>query len=181
MSITPYSQSYTHSCLVACFLMLQKEMYKVSFSREDEQNLFERGSSRIHPFYVVGVTQEFSNMFHRTIEVISDNAYFTAILAKTLKPTSQYIVQHQRLTISVVRSFLKTSPVICHIDNHILGDYSHTSHFIILEKELSNDRILVLDPWTGKRKRLSFLQLSQSIHSLRNHIKMCPLLLRFIS
>lgn len=178
MTIEPYRQSFTHSCLAACFFMLLKAQKGNKFDREDERKLWESGSNRKYLFYVVGIPQEFSKKFHIGVEVLVDNKYFTKNLTNAFGVGSKCKVRHQKITIESICGYLRECPMICYIDGHILGDYSHCSHFVVLEKELGGERILVVDPLTGKKRRLSFAQIDQSILSLKKHIKMCPLLFR---
>src|SRR3989344_1501680 len=180
MFIEPYKQSFTHSCLAACFFMLLKAQKGTDFDQDDERKLWESGSDRKHPFYVVGIPQEFSKTFEANVEICVGNKYFTNVLKKAFGSNVHCKVRHRKITIESIRERLKEGPVICHIDDHILGNYSHSSHFVILEKELSQERILIVDPWIGRKRRLRFGQIEESILSLKKHIKMCPLLLRIL-
>jgi ABC-type bacteriocin/lantibiotic exporter with double-glycine peptidase domain len=84
-------------------------------------------------------------------------------------------VVHKKITDAFIGELLKTQPIICHIDDHILGDYSHASHFIILEKT-TKKFIYIIDPWSGKKKRIINTKLEKAISDLKNQVKMCPLL-----
>jgi len=172
MAITPYQQTLTHSCLAACFLMLQGK----KFTELDEQELAVKGSSRDYPFYVVGISTEFSKKLDGKIKIYADNALFTTTLQKAFTDTDKINVIHKKITISLITELLNENPIICHVDNHTLGDYSHASHFIILEKA-TKDFVNIIDPWSGKRKKISKSTLDESVSDLKNHIKMCPLLL----
>ncbi len=176
MAMTPYRQSLTHSCLAACLLMLLKAQKGIDFDEGIEEELSLKGSRRIHPFYVVGIPAECAKKFNVRIRIIADNAYFAGVLKKAFRGRKSIVIEHRKITPAYTRASLKNQPVICHIDDHILGDYSHASHFVVLEKALPNKRVSLIDPWTGKRKRLSFSKLEESVHSLKTHIKMCPLL-----
>lgn len=178
MTVEPYQQSFASSCLAACFLMLRKAKKGISFDREGEREVWESGSDIQYPFYCVGIAQEFSKKFAVGIEIIVDNRYFTNVLKKAFGPRSRCTVHYQKISITSINNFLTKGPVICHIDDHSLGNYSHCSHFVILEKNLSGERFLIVDPWHGKKKRLRSIKLEESILSLKKHIKMCPLLFR---
>ncbi len=167
--ITPQKQHFSHSCLVSCLLMLRKE----PFSKEDEKDILIKGMERSYPFYVTGIPQEFSKKFNIKLNIIVDNAFFTNELKKSFN--NNITVQHNKITLNLIKELLKHQPIICHIDDNYIGDYSHASHFIILEKA-TEEYIQIIDPLTGKRSNLSNKKLEASIKSLKDHIKMCPLL-----
>lgn len=176
MAIEPYKQSLTHSCLAACFLMLLQEQKGIEFDSLIEQDICLKGSQRSYPFYVVGLPVEIAKTFHIRIQVLVDNKYFAGILSKAFNKKS-FDVEHQKITILLLKKLLQQGPLICHIDDHFIGNYSHASHFIVLEKCRKNN-IVIIDPYTGKRKLMKDVQLNEAIQSLKKRIKMCPLLFR---
>lgn len=171
MVITPYKQTLTHSCLAACFLMLQGKR----FTEHDEQELALKGSRRKYPFYVVGIPMEFAKKYDIRIKVYVDNNFFTTQLQKAIIGNKKINVVHKKINSIFISELLKENPIICHIDDHALGDYSHASHFIILEKA-TEKFIYVIDPWSGKRRKINKLTLADAIKDLKYHVKMCPLL-----
>lgn len=175
MRIKPYKQSLTHSCLVACFLMLLKQQTGIRFTESDEQEIALRGSRRIYPFYVVGIPMEIAKKYRKKLQVYVDNKYFTKVLKMAFAKEKFIEVVHEPIKIKLIRDLLQKSPLICHIDDNILGDYSHASHFVILENATKNT-ISIIDPWKGTRKRLSDKTLIKGICDLKTQVKMCPLL-----
>lgn len=174
-NLTPYKQTLSHSCLAADFLMLLKEKYNISFNNKNEEDILIRGMKRVYPFYVVGIPKEFYKKYGKKINIAVDNKYFTNILIKSFKDKKNFNIYHHKITISYIKELLKEKPIICHIDDNYLGDYSHASHFIILEKA-TDKKIRIIDPMTGKKSLISDKGLKDSILSLKKHIKMCPLL-----
>lgn len=174
MEIVPYKQSLTHSCLTACLLMLIKAKYGIDFDEAIEQDLSLKGSKRLHSFYVVGIVKEIVNKYQTKVSVTVDNKYFARILEKQIND-KKIEIKHQKITLELVLELLKTTPLICHIDNNYLGDYSHSSHFIILVKATEKN-IIFVDTLTGKKGLISPNKLEKAILSLKKHIKMCPLL-----
>ena len=171
MAITPFKQTLTHSCLVACFLMLQGKKFTVL----DEQELTLKGSSRNYPLYVVGIPMEFVKKYDGKIKIYVDNNFFATTLKKAFIGNKKINVIHKKVNIPLIAELLTENPIICHIDDHVLGDYSHSSHFIILEKA-TEELVNIIDPWSGKRKKISKSKLNEAINDLKNHVKMCPLL-----
>ena len=171
MIIKPYKQSLTHSCLAACFLMLNKK----TFTENDEQQLALNGSKRTYPLYIVGIPMEFSTKFKKDLTVHVDNKYFTEVLGKHFIRNKKIKVVHDPITKSLIKDLLKERSLICHIDDHAIGDYSHASHFIILES-VTEKFIQIIDPWSGERKKISMDTLLAAIKDLKTQVKMCPLL-----
>lgn len=175
MNITPYKQTFSHSCLVADFLMILKEKYKTEFSSKDEEDILINGMKRIYSFYIVGVPKEFFKKYGKKVNIAVDNKYFTNVLIKDFNDKTNFNIYHNKITIAYIRELLKKTSLICHIDDNYFGDYSHVSHFIVLE-EAANKKIRIIDPMTGKKGLISDKKLEESILSLKKHIKMCPLL-----
>lgn len=175
MEIVPYRQSLTHSCLTACFLMLIKAKYGIHFDETIEQGLSLKGSKRLYPFYVVGVVKEIVNKYKVKVNIVVDNKYFAGILEKQINDKKYFKITHQKITLKLILELLKTTPLICHLDDNYLGDYSHSSHFIILMKATYKS-IIFMDTLTGKRGQMNPKKLEKAILSLKKHIKMCPLL-----
>lgn len=173
--ILPYRQSLSHGCLAADFLMLLRAKYGTAFSEKDEGQILLKGMKRTYPFYVVGIPKEFFKRYKKRVNILVDNKYFTNILVKSFKDRNNFNIQHKKITIPLIKELLKKRPMICHIDDNYFGDYSHASHFIILEKAM-NDKILIIDPMSGKKSLVSGKRIYNSILSLKKHIKMCPLL-----
>jgi hypothetical protein len=176
--IIPYKQSLSHSCLVADFLMLLKAQYGIEFNEGDEKEVLLNGMNRKYMFYVIGVPKAVYEKYGKQMSIVVDNQYFTDQLIREFKDKKNFNIYHKKITIRLIRELLDKRPLICHIDDNLLGDYSHASHFIILEKA-SDKMIKIVDPFYGKSKLISEKTLEASILSLKNHIKMCPLLYYF--
>ena len=177
MKIIPYKQSLTHSCLSACFLMIINSKKGVNFNDKDEQRIALHGSSRNYDFYITGITSEIVKEYKVKVKIYVDNKYFTNILQKSFSSNLVEIV-HQKITINFIKKILKDNFAICHVDINPLGDYSHSSHFVVLES-LINKKIKIIDPWNGEKSNINNLKLEKAINSLKTQVKMCPLLLTF--
>lgn len=175
MQIIPYQQSLTDSCLVACFLMLLQAQKDITFTEKEEQHLALNGSKRKYPFYVVGIPYEVAVEYNAHITIFADNKYFTKVLEKSFGDTKNIEVKHQPVKVSLIQELLQKQPLICYVDNNALGNYSHSPHFIVLEKA-TESFFHIVNPWTGKKKRISRETLEKGIRSLKTHVKMCPLL-----
>lgn len=169
--IIQYKQTLSHSCLAVCMLMLRGK----PFTETEEQGLALRGSKRKHQFYVAGIPLEFVKKYDSQVIVYADNKYFANVLRDIFLPYKRISVIHKKITLSLIKELLEDGPIICHIDDHSLGTYSHASHFIVLERA-TYKFVQIIDPWTGKRRKITLSKLDESISDLKNQIKMCPLL-----
>ncbi len=122
----PYKQILSHGCLAASFLMILGKS-----NEKAEKEIILKGSARSYQFYVVGVPMEVSNKYKKDINIIVDNKYFARVLSKAF--SKRFTVKAQTINTQLIRELL-TQPLICHLDNFYLGDYSHVSHFVVIEK-----------------------------------------------
>lgn len=174
MQIKPYKQTLTHSCLVASFLMILEAEKNQKFTKKDEQELTLKGSQRTYSFYMTGIATEIAKKYNTKITFLADNKFFTNILKNSLE-NKNISVRHQKITLDLICKLLEKNVLICHIDIHGLGDYSHSSHFIVIEKVKGNF-FTIIDPWSGDKKNISKKTLLKAILELKNNVKMCPLL-----
>lgn len=175
MRLNPYKQSFTHSCLVACFLMLLYIRKGVRIEEKLEQEVYLEGTKRTNRLYVVGITKEISKRFKAEIEIFVDNKYFTEVLKEFFTGQKDISVYQQKITLNFLLKLLKVTPLVCHVDIYSLGERFHQSHFILLER-ISGKKIVVIDPACGKRRYFSLMKLEEAIISFKRHLKMCPLL-----
>jgi hypothetical protein len=174
--INPYKQTICNGCLVASLLMVIKDKYNVSYSKKDEGLILIKGGDRSkYQFYVSGIPIEFYKKFKKKINLVVDNKYFTNVLLKEFNNKSKFNVYQSKITLELIKSLVEKGPIVCHIDDNLLGDYSHASHFIVIEK-VEGNRVQIVDPWYGKRRVISLKKLEEAIKSLKTHIKMCPLI-----
>ncbi len=174
--IKPYKQTFTHSCLVVDFLMILNHKYNIQINKKIEEEILIKGMKRKYPFYVVGIPSEIQKRFRKKINILVDNKYFANALTESFNDKRNFSILHKKITLNLIKKHLNREQLlICHVDDNFFDDYSHASHFIILEK-IKNNNIIVVDPMDGKRKSISQKKLMESIFSLKKHIKMCPLL-----
>jgi len=144
--------------------------------RKLEEKVVFNGLSRKYPFYLVGQIEEFLKSSRIKLKIYVDNNYFTKVLSKSFK-NKQVKLIHKKISINTIKELLKKFPLICYIDYHAFGDYSHYPHFIVIESE-SETKLNIIDPLFGKRQKISKNKLDIAIKELREHIKMCPILIQ---
>lgn len=143
-----------------------------------EQRIFFEGEKRKLNNYVSSMLFSFIDNTKLSIEVIVDNKYFAESLSGELKRQQKSIkILQQKVTPSLIDKMLEKSEIILHIDDNYLGDYSHASHFVVIERKIG-DKYSLIDPVSGTRKTISVVKLEASLISLKNHIKMCPIVIR---
>lgn len=154
--------------------MLIQNKYDIAPTKTVEEEISLKGSNRKHLFDVTGIPIEVSKKFDKKITTFVDNQFFTKVLEKEFKKT-KVSAKHEKITIKLIRKLTGKNPIILHVDDHYLGDYSHVSHFVIVEKS-KNNRFLIVDPWYGRKKWINQQTIENAIQSLKKHIKMCPLI-----
>lgn len=173
MDITPLKQKFYHSCLITSLMMISKMN-----DQSIEERVFMEGEKRHHAYSLRGFLESFADNTMLSMEVIVDNKSFAEDISK---PNNKNIkVRQEKITLALIKKILETQALIIHLDDNVLGDYSHASHFVVVEKLMPNGKFQVIDPMTGGRRILSEEKLQNSIDSLKSYIKMCPLIIRKI-
>jgi hypothetical protein len=172
-SINPIKQKTMQGCLVACLGMLIR-LPKIPL--KEEKNILINGLNMDYEFFTVGVIEEFLKKNNKSLELYVDNKYFSRVLKKKFKNKKVKIL-NQKINMPFLDKLLNDSPIIGYIDYKTLGDYSHAPHFILIEKK-ENKKYTIIDPWTGKRQKLNEEKLMKGIKLLKEHLKICPLVIK---
>ena len=102
-----------------------------------------------------------------------DNKFFTNLLIEKCN-TPKITIIHKPVNLEF------EAPFVLYLDSQVLGGYSHAPHFVIVGK-IVGDICTIIDPWEGKRKRLSKEKLTEAISSLKYYLKYCPILIKLNS
>lgn len=146
-----------------------------------EERVFIEGERRRFDLHINGILESFVDNTMLSVEVLVDNKFFAEALIKNqYKKNKRIKIINQKITTKLIKELLANQPLVVQLDNNFLGDYSHSSHFVVIEKILTNGKFQLIDPMTGSKKILTEEKLEEAILSLKNHIKMCPLLIRKI-
>ena len=164
-----YEQTTYETCLACCLLQfidsvkLNQDLelecinYSMKFSKED---------------FVIGHLNFITEKFGIEIERIVDNKLFFDYIMK-IKTSELIHTEVKKINLDLIDNLLQKSSVILYIDAYYFYKIVHYPHFItVLNKEGKNYKLL--DNWDGKEKIIDEEILSQSIISLRNHLKFCP-------
>lgn len=102
---------------------------------------------------------------------IHDQHSIGTSVVRTQPPAVDLIVRPPSVT--MLRSLLEHGFVVCYLDAFVLYHSYHYPHFVIIRNYRAG-MWTVIDPWDGRKKRLTSWTLSQGIHLLRKHIGLCP-------
>lgn len=177
--LNPIRQSTNQSCLPACLLMLFYIGKNHQITEKEDQNLIIEGLLQFRDYYPLGILEAFVSRYKIPVEVLVDNIYFTKVLKSWVFSKSINIKNspiRQNISHKLKSAF---GPFIVFIDGFYLCRGPHTPHFVIVEKVL-NQKIVIIDPWFGKRFYWSIEKLQESIASLKTHIRFCPISIELI-
>ncbi len=178
MRIIPYKQTTCESCLPACLLMWLSYIKGTSFKLEDEQELLFKGILFAREIYHIGILNEFSTKFNLPLKVWVGNKYFTKVL-KNLPVNRKLEIEFQRINIPFIQKIIhKQKLFILHLDIYYLRHSVHAPHFVLVEKMIG-DKIVIIDPWKGKRFYFTIERITKAIDSLRTYLVFCPILVTF--
>ncbi len=170
-----YKQASGQGCLVRCLYFLAK----IPCSVELERRVLINGLFLERDSYTLAVAlaflQENPNfgLPAAKITMFVDNLFYARQLqARQTSSSQQLSIRHQAITMQFLqRAHL---PMALYIDRHDFGSYSHWPHFVVILGRSGSD-YLIMDPWTGGRKRRTGKDLDASLETLRNTLKICPI------
>ncbi|MFH1855112.1 MAG: C39 family peptidase [bacterium] len=166
--IKTYKQKFYHSCLVTSLLMAGNLGQKL------EEKIFFDGEKREYYYYLDSVLASFAQNTDKSVQMLVDNEILTSILQKSLaKFEDRITIEQKPINARLVAEIVQNKPVVIHLDDNYLGDYSHASHFVVVSS-FEDGKFEIIDPVDGKVKYLSDAKLNGAFESLKNHIKMSP-------
>lgn len=174
--LIPFKQSFYNSCFVASFLMISGLSKRAEKSRKIEKEIFVKGERKQFNFWIQSMLANISKYSERKICLVVDNNYFAKILSEGLKNISGVEINQEKISISLINRLMENYRVAINLDNNNLGDYAHAPHWVAIEKT-DGVKFTLVDPNTGGRRIFSREKLEKAIFSLKNHLKICPLLI----
>ena len=165
-----YKQQSNQGCLVVDLMYL----FGIEPTIEAEKELISAGLFQFREIFSLGCLLAFEHKYKNSeVIVYVDNKYFLKDLqSKTNNPNITLLYQKNDLQLL---NYLEP-PYIVYVDYRLFYGWSHQPHFIMVTKKTANF-FKIFDPWDGKTKQISKIKLIDSINSLRNHIKVCPLVI----
>lgn len=172
MKIKRYKQTAYETCLPVCLLLASGQ----EVSPEEEMRLFIEGIKNRPDNYLLGMVESFVGNYGLGVEIYVDNKYFWKYLnlRKRINDKRIYLL-HQPISPEFITKQL--FPYLLYLDINLLGVYSHSPHFVVVESQKKQKYSLV-DPWSGRRRKIDKEIVYEAIESLRTHLKFCPLLIK---
>lgn len=169
-SLSIKSQSTIETCLSMCLIALLENI-GVRVENDEEMNILIEGLKFTKFDYSTGHLVYICKKYNVYIEQYIDYPIFFQFLSKYKYPKNMQLI-HYKINKKILQKLADKLPFIVYIDQFYLRRI-HAPHFIILEK--INDKVAtILEPWDGKRKRISMKIFLRSIQSLRNNLKISP-------
>lgn len=174
--ITPYLQVTSQSCLASCLLMLNKYYFKRDFCQFEDQLLTFEGLKRQRNYFLLGVLEVYSQAYQHKVTIYADNNYFSKVLNNG---TSSNLIITKKKPIRLLveeRIVYSKNPFILFIDLFYLKKGVHSPHYVIVEK-YHKGRLVLVDPWFGRRFYWTKEKCIESIKSLKTHLGFCPVVI----
>ena len=166
-----YKQQSNQGCLVVNLMYL----FDITPTKEKEQNILNEGLFRLRDNYALGCVLAFLDRYpSKAMTLYVDNAHYLASLQKWAKHPRITIV-HQKNNQKLLDSLAGESFIV-YVDNNITDGWTHLPHFIMVT-DVTDKFYRIFDPWNGKTIRISKSKLLTGIDLLRNHIKVCPIII----
>lgn len=162
-------QTTCESCLPVCLLRLRGKR----FGRAEEQALLFEGLKAFRESYALGMCLAFVKKYKIPLDVLVGNSAYADELRHAIK-NPLLRIRHANINKALLHSI--AMPYILYIDNHVLGEYVHAPHFILVNG--SHQKIFTIgDPWTGTIRQIRESIVLDGISSLRKRLYFCPLII----
>lgn len=173
-----YKQNYHDSCLVACLIRLVNKKITEKEYLLQEKSIFFEGEKRKYLNYVLGIPISFLEYYPITLIMLVNTKFYTECLKKYQNGYTHLLkIRNEKICSKLIVGLLeKGKQVVCRVDDHELGGFSHVSHFILLERFDKRKRIIIFDPWDAKRKYIRVEKLDSAIMGLKKQIKISPII-----
>lgn len=165
-----YAQQSNQGCLVVSLLYL----FQIEPTHQLEKQILSEGLFRLRESYALGCVLAFLDHHQdASLTIHVDNKYYLGMLQNWVDNPRIHLV-HAKNSLGLLESL--TPPFIAYVDNHITDGWIHLPHFLLVTGS-TNKFFTVFDPWSGKTAKISKRKLLTGIELLRDHIKLCPLVI----
>ena len=170
--IKEYGQSTYLTCLSACFLMLRKYFEKdLAYSKELELEEFVNALKLERDFYQIGFIKSSEDNGYTTTFITEIPEINTLLISLKKKHTLNTNVILETITLKSIKKTLVDaySPIIVFIDQYPLSNYVRTQHYIVVYG-FDRDNIYIVEPWYGKKMKVSNIVFQKTLDSLRDNL-----------
>lgn len=165
-----YKQTSSQGCLAVCLLQSVDE----EITQKKELELLFEGLRTRSP-YAVGVVGAFAKQYDKDVTIHVDNPYYQSQLKKEYE-TGRMRFIHSSVTIEFLDKL--DTPFVVYLSTHtLLKTWDYSPHFVIIES-MTDAFYTILEPWSGKRMKVSKKKMMESISELRSRVHYCPLVMK---
>lgn len=172
MEKAQYQQKSGQGCLPICLAMLAG----ISPNQIYEQNMLSKGLFMYKQNYALGMAAAFVQEYgcpDIKVRLRFIHPHYARRLALEFAGCN---VEIDHIAFDELVWCPQRPPYIINVDMFELGWYEHQPHYIVVQSRTAKMAI-IHDPWTGKSRRVTIAKLAEAIRSLRDYIRVCPVII----
>jgi hypothetical protein len=170
MPLKVFKQTTYEGCLPVSLLILGD----VKSTKQNELKIIYSALRKYrNNFYTLNILTAFVEIYNLNANLYVDNFHFSKYL-KNHSKNKNIKVLHQKINQNCFEKIEK--PFALYVDDYILGEESHSQHFIVVEK-IENNLATIIDPWPGIRRNIKIQTLIKASENMWNQFLYCPLLI----
>jgi len=166
-----YKQTTCKTCLASSLLLLINEKP----DQKKEMEILTNGLKFTKWNYSIGQLNFIAKKYKKNVVIyIGDKKLIN--LFRRLPISKRIKVILENINLKLIRKLIK-KPLIAYVDDYLFRRELHYPHFIVIWK-LEKNKFIITDPWDGKIKRLTPIELVKGINILKNTLKFSPQLIQ---
>ena len=169
------AQKTCQTCLAVCLMTLAKEA-GVNIPESEELSILIEGLKFTKLDFSTGHVEYVCQKYGLKLEQVVEFPAFYKQLAKLTLPLTMRLTC-AKIDKRLLEKNIQTGLAIIYIDKYALEGIFHWPHFVILQS-MHAGTATILDPWDGKQYKYPVKALIRAVQSLRNKLKISPLLVR---
>lgn len=168
------AQSTYESCLAWCLLHLAEE----EITKDKEIEIVEYSLRFTKKDFTIGHLEAVHDKFKKiTLHIDADFRYECKSTAQLKNSANIHICPCDVLALmQFFDDKLLTQPVILYLDSFALWKQIHYPHYVIIIGK-KDTKYTVIDPWDGKKKKVSEKVIHEGIKLLKNYLGFAPRLI----
>jgi hypothetical protein len=173
-----YKQKHFETCLAKCLMVLAELEKGIRLPDKYELELLFFALEYDRENFIIGHLAKACKDFGLKLDWIADSKILFDF-AKKRKVPKEVSLSFHKIDLKFIDSMLG-KPVIVFLDQFQLWQKSrgryykcHWPHFVIVKRKIRGS-YEIIDPSTGKKRKISKKLLSKAISSLRNHLWLSP-------
>lgn len=167
-------KTFKQTTYEGCFVISLLNLAGIKASKKKELEIIINSlKKRRDNYYAYNILSSFTEIYNLKAVLYVDAKPYALYLNKRNKNKEVTILHHK-----IDKDFLsqQKNPFIVQVDDYVLGDIIHASHYIIIEEQNKNT-VIINDPWYGKKSKIKVEVLLEAIESLEKTFLYSPLLI----